>query len=136
MIDTQKLLRKAIFDAANPPKMNPDDEGDDFDPEEEFEAAEPCDENGNDSGDALDGDFKGHPFRGNAAVKVSREGGAAIHASRRAKHAELKGDKKAIKSAHKAAYFSHAAAAEVATTKKSKKYHQIMSKFHGERAGV
>lgn len=135
MISTEKLLRRAIFDATNTPEREVDDDGD-FDPEDEYEACTACEEDGSESGNTFDGDFKGHPFRGNQYEKSSRESGAAVHASRRAKHAEKNGDKKSQKSAHKSAYFSHSAAAEVAKTKKAVKYHKIMAKFHAGRAGV
>lgn len=84
----------------------------------------------------LDGDFKGHPFRGNGAVKVSRESGSAVGASKRAKRAERTGDAAAQKKAHKIAHHAHMAAAEEATTERSRKYHETMAKFHGGRAGV
>jgi hypothetical protein len=78
----------------------------------------------------------GHPFRGNQHVTQGEHGGVAVHSSMRAKHAELKGDKKAQKKAHKSAYHAHAAAAEDASSKKSRKYHKTMAKFHGSRAGL
>jgi hypothetical protein len=84
----------------------------------------------------LDGDFPGHPFRGNQHVTQGEHGGVAVRSSMRAKHAELKGDKQAQKKAHKSAYHAHAAAAEDAKSKKSRKYHKTMAKFHGSRVGL
>lgn len=105
-----------------------DEEGDDFDPEAEFDACPVEDA-------ALDGDFKGHPFRGNQHKKASQHSHSAVRASIGARRAEKDGDHKAAKSAHKSAHYSHLAAAE-STTGKARKYHRKMAKFHGGRAGV
>lgn len=109
-----------------------DDEGEDdgTDPEAEFEATPETDEH-----EVMDGDFPGHPFRGNQYRKASRESGAAVSSSIKAKAAEKRGDKKAAKSAHRGAYHAHMAAAEGATGK-AKHYHRTMAKFHGSRGGV
>jgi hypothetical protein len=84
----------------------------------------------------LDGDFKGHPFRGNQFAKGSASSGSAVKSSKQAKHAERKGDTKSIKKAHASAHYSHKAAVADASTKKAKTYHKKMAKFHGQRAGV
>lgn len=86
-------------------------------------------------GAVFDGDFKGHPFRGNQYKKASRESGTAVGSSMRAKHAEKHGDKKAQKKAHKAAYYANMAAAQDAKGK-AKSYHRKMAKFHAKRGGV
>jgi hypothetical protein len=104
------------------------EDDDDFDPEAEFDAC-PVED-----GD-LDGDFKGHPFRGNQHKKASSHSHAAVKASMSAKHAEKDGDTKGAKSSHKSAHYSHMAAAEGATGK-ARKYHRKMAKFHGGRAGM
>lgn len=112
------------------------DEDDDTDPEAEFEAAPDEEDDAKLDGMVLDGDFHGHPFRGNQYRKASRESGAAVSASIKAKRAETRGgDAKAQKSAHRGAHHAHMAAAEGATGK-AKNYHRKMAKFHGQRAGV
>lgn len=137
----QKVFQNGgVFDAAtcgaNDPDCDNDDDSsedgdDDFDAEAEWDAC-----SGDDDEDvAMDGDFKGHPFRGNQYKKASRESGAAVHASKRAKRAEKSGDKKALKSAHKTAAFAHKAAA-VDAKGKAKKYHNKMAKFHAKHAGM
>jgi hypothetical protein len=83
----------------------------------------------------LDGDFKGHPFRGNAHRKASHESSAAVGSSMRAKHAERKGDAKGATKAHASAHYSHKAAA-VSASGKAQKYHNKMAEFHGGRAGL
>lgn len=102
-----------------------DADEDDFDPEAEFEAAEDV---------TLDGDFTGHPFRGNQFKKTSESSHAAVRASQHARHAEKAGSKDG-KSAHRAAHYAHMAASEAATGK-AKEYHKTMAKFHGQRAGL
>lgn len=104
----------------------------DFDEADEWAAMPEADEDDV----ALDGDFKGHPFRGNQHRKASRSSGAAVGASIRAKGAERRGDKKAAKQAHRSAYHAHAAALHDASTKKAKSYHRKMAKFHARHSGV
>lgn len=106
---------------------------DDFDAEAEFDAC-PADDELLDSL-VLDGDFKGHPFRGSQYRKANQGSGSAVSSSMKAKHAEKHGDPKAQKKAHKTAYFSHMAAAEEAKGV-TRSYHRKMAKFHGGRAGV
>lgn len=103
---------------------------DDTDAEAEWEAT-PED----DADKVLDGDFTGHPFRGNQFAAGSHSSGAAVHASKKAKHAERHGDAKAQTRAHQSAHFSHKAAA-IGATGKAKKYHETMAKFHGKRSGA
>lgn len=83
----------------------------------------------------FDGDFVGHPFRGNQHLTADEHSKSAMHSSMRAKHAEKHGDEAAKKSSHKRAHHAHMAAAEGATGK-TKIYHETMAKFHGGRAGV
>lgn len=84
-------------------------------------------------GAVLDGDFRGHPFRGNQYKHTSQESGSAVHASMKAKHAELKGDKKTAKQAHKAAHYAHMAAS-IGAKGKAKGYHTKMANFHATKA--
>lgn len=105
---------------------------DDFDPEAEFDACPVVDQ---DEDATLDGDFKGHPFRGNQYKKASAHSHAAVKASISAKHAEKDGDAKGAKTAHKSAHYSHMAAAE-STSGKARRYHRKMAKFHGGKSGM
>lgn len=89
----------------------------------------------NESQIALDGDFKGHPFRGNQYKKASDHSRTAVRSSMSAKRAENNGNTKEAKKAHRSAYHSHMAAAESATGK-AKHYHRKMAKFHGGRSGM
>lgn len=98
----------------------------------EFDACPVVDE---DDGAVMDGDFRGHPFRGNQYKKASKQSHAAVSASISAKRAEKDGDHKAAKSAHKSAHYSHMAAMEGAKGS-ARRYHKTMAKFHGSRAGV
>lgn len=132
--DCAKSFREAIslLDAA---KGEPDADGEDFDPQAEFDAA-PESEDDDAQGDAvLDGDFKNHPFRGNQYKKAARASGAAVNASIRAKSAERRGDAKSSSKAHETAHHAHKAAL-VEATGKAKKYHKIMAAFHGGKAGL
>lgn len=118
-------------DAVNEPGDDGEDDG--TDAVAEFEAAP--DEDGG-AVAVMDGDFHGHPFRGNQYRKASKESGTAVGASIKAKRAETRGgDAKAQKSAHRGAHHAHMAAAEGATGK-ARSYHRKMAKFHGKRAGV
>lgn len=116
-------------DETEVPGEDPDEE--DFDEGAEWDATpeEEVEEQ------LLDGDFVGHPFRGNAHRSASHESGAAVGASMRAKHAERKGDAKASSKAHTSAHYSHKAAS-VSAKGAAKKYHAKMAKFHGSRGGV
>ncbi|NDY89711.1 putative barnase/colicin E5 family endoribonuclease [Ideonella livida] len=106
------------------------DPSDLFDPDDEWSAIPPEDA-------AFDGDFPGHPFRGNQYRKAASTSGSAVRASQRAKHAETKGhDAQAQKKSHRTAYHAHMAAASEADTPKAKAYHATMAKFHAKRAGV
>jgi hypothetical protein len=107
-----------------------------FDPDDEWENLPSL---GEDEQDAitLDGDFAGHPFRGNQHLKANQSSGAAVTASRRAKWHENSGNTKNAKRAHKAAYHAHSAALESDNiTNVSRNYHRVMAKFHAQRAGV
>lgn len=105
-----------------------------FDADTEWENT-PSDDADDDFEATMDGDFKGHPFRGNQYKKGSRQSGAAVHASKSAKRHEKSGDKKALKSAHKSAHYAHKAAA-IEAKGSSRKYHNKMARFHGKHGGV
>jgi len=107
-----------------------------FDAESEWEATPAVDEDGKECAATLDGDYKGHPFHGNQYRHSSRESGAAMHASGRAKHFEQKGDTKELAKAHKVAHLSHAAALMTSTTEKTRHYHKTMAEFHAKQAGM
>ncbi len=124
----------AVTDAIENRMLSEEDEVDEFDAEYEFDACEAKDPADN-TEKVMDGDFKGHPFRGNQFRKASAESGTAVQSSQHAKHAESKSDKKAAAKAHKTAHFAHMAAA-VNATGKAKKYHKTMAKFHGAKGGV
>jgi hypothetical protein len=103
-------------------------EEDDLDEGKEWDACPTEDED-----QTLDGDFQGHPFRGNQYKKSTVASGAAVHASIKAKHSETHEGSKNQKSAHRTAYHAHMAAANGATGK-AKRYHSKMATFHGARA--
>ncbi|PIQ55371.1 MAG: hypothetical protein COW02_03435 [Comamonadaceae bacterium CG12_big_fil_rev_8_21_14_0_65_59_15] len=116
-----------------------DQEAEDLDgytAENEWDATPEVDEDGNEKEAVLDGDFKGHPFRGNQFKKGGASSSSAVRASISAKHAERHGDARSTKKAHTTAHFAHKAAAAEATTKKAKTYHKKMAKFHGSQAGM
>lgn len=106
-----------------------------FNEADEWDATPDTDDDENELTAIMDGDFRGHPFRGNQFKHASHESGAAVRSSMRAKHAERKGDSKAASKAHASAHYSHRAAA-VSATGKAKSYHKKMAKFHGARSGV
>lgn len=107
-----------------------------LDAEAEWDSTPAVDEDGKECAVTLDGDYKGHPFHGNQHRHSSRESGAAMHASGRAKHFEQKGDTKELAKAHKVAHLSHAAALMTSTTEKTKHYHKTMAEFHAKQAGM
>ncbi len=129
--------QSSLFDSAKQEDEDEDDDEDDDDeddPDGEKEWANmPEDE---DEDKALDGDFRGHPFRGNQYRKASRSSGAAVSASSKAKKAEKHGSKSEQKKAHKAAYHAHASAASQVHSKGARKYHRKMAKLHGKKAGM
>lgn len=132
--DVEEAVLDAVSDEAAPPSLfdSVEPDGEEVDGDAEFDACPVVDE---DDGAVMDGDFKGHPFRGNQHKKASRQSHAAVSASISAKRAEKDGDHKGAKSAHKSAHYSHMAAME-GTTGQARKYHKTMAKFHGSRAGV
>lgn len=113
-----------------------DDRADGYTAEEEWEAMPEKEDEGRDPKAVFDGDFKGHPFRGNQFKSASRESGNAVRASQHAKHAAKKGSAKDVKTAHSAAYYAHKAAAHSTLGKKAKLYHRKMAKFHGKHSGL
>ena len=137
----QKVFQNGgVFDAVEVDKIkdpdcdNDNDTGDgedDFDADAEWDAC-----SGDDDEDvAMDGDFVGHPFRGNQYVSQGHASSSAVKATKAAKRAHNSGDKKAVKNAHKAAVYAHKAAA-VGAKGKAKKYHNKMAKFHAKHAGM
>jgi hypothetical protein len=112
-----------------------EDEGEDFDPQAEFDAAPELDDEDKEVEPVMDGDFKNHPFRGNQHKKAARASGTAVNASIRAKSTERRGDAKSASKAHETAHHAHKAAF-VEATGKAKKYHKVMAAFHGARAGL
>lgn len=83
----------------------------------------------------LDGDFAGHPFRGNQHVKAGINSRSAVHSSKNAKRAENRGTKRAAKKAHRSAHYAHKAALSTASGA-AKHYHRKMARFHGRRSGL
>lgn len=104
------------------------DDEDDTDPAAEFDAI-PADDPAQ---VVLDGDFPGHPFRGNQYAKANAESGAAVRASIRAKHHEVKGNSKEARRAHQSAALTHKAAV-IHAKGKAKGYHKKMAAFHEKR---
>ena len=110
---------------------------DDFDPEDEWKAMPVLDV----EAVALDGDFPGHPFRGNQYLKIPRSA-KAVHASMRAKYHEThKASDAKMRYHHSAAHSHHASALQAfkeindhsEAFERSKRYHTIMARFHKER---
>lgn len=112
-----------------------EEEGEDFDPQAEFDSAPELDDEDNEVEPVMDGDFRGHPFRGNQHKKAGRASGAAVNASIRAKTTDRRGDAKSASKAHETAHHAHKAAF-VEATGKAKKYHKVMAAFHGTKAGL
>lgn len=121
----------ATLDSATP-------EGGDFDPEDEWKAMPVIDV----EAVALDGDFPGHPFRGNQYLRVPRSR-KAVHASMRAKYHEThKASDAKMRYHHSAAHNHHTNALQAfkeindhpEAFDRSKRYHTIMARFHKERA--
>jgi hypothetical protein len=111
-------------------------DADDFDVASEWLVTPEMSEAGGDLNQSvLDGDFRGHPFRGNQYKAGSHESRGAVHASMRAKHAERKKGNKNSRKAHHVAHFAHRAAA-ITASGATRRYHTKMAKFHGQRAGV
>lgn len=104
---------------------------DDFDEDAEWDTTPTDDEDEA----TMDGDFKGHPFRGNQYKKNSHASSAAVKSTKIAKRAEKDGNAKALKIAHKSAHYAHKAAATGAIGS-TKKYHNKMARFHGKHGGV
>lgn len=104
------------------------DDGD-FDVEAEWDACK------DDDDIAMDGDFVGHPFRGNQYKKSSHASSAAVHASKSAKRAEKSGNKVELKKAHATAAYAHKSAS-IGATGKAKKYHNKMARFHAKHGGI
>ena len=83
----------------------------------------------------MDGDFIGHPFRGNQYKQASRQSGAAVAASQHAKTTEKRGDKHALKLAHQSAHYAHKAAS-IHAQGQARKYHHKMARLHAKHAGL
>lgn len=109
-----------------------DADDDDFDEDAEWEAT-PDDE---DEEPALDGDFAGHPFRGNQYRKGSRTSGTAVAASIHAKKVAKAGSERDVRRVHRMAHHSHVAASLAVTTRTARRYHRKMARLHAKHAGV
>lgn len=109
-----------------------EDEGEDFNEDAEWEAT-PEDE---DEEAALDGDFKGHPFRGNQYRKGSRTSGTAVSASIHAKKVARGGSAREVRNAHRIAHHTHVAASLAVTTRNAGRYHRKMARLHAKHAGI
>jgi len=83
--------------------------------------------------EVLDGDFPGHPFRGNQHVKAAGASRRAGSMSRRAHKVNGKGGDKAQHRAHQLAADAHHKAAGSAKGKTAK-FHKTMARFHASRA--
>jgi hypothetical protein len=83
----------------------------------------------------LDGDFAGHPFRGNQHRRAKLQTHHAARASREAKRADRRaaGHDRVLQYAHSSAAHAHKQAAKDATGK-TKSYHAKMAAFHAKRA--
>ena len=83
----------------------------------------------------LDGDFAGHPFRGNQHRRAKMQTHHAARASREAKRADRRaaGHDRVLQYAHSSAAHAHKQAAKGATGK-TKAYHARMAAFHAKRA--
>jgi hypothetical protein len=108
-----------------------DEHADGYTAEEEWAAMPEQEEEGRDPKSIFDGDFKGHPFRGNQYKSASRESGNAVRASQHAKRAAKKGSAKEIKKAHAAAHYAHKAASH-STCKKARYLAAICTLFGGD----
>ncbi|TDR30693.1 hypothetical protein [Hydromonas duriensis] len=129
----QAELASARFDEA----LDDEEEEwiDEHDEQDEFDAQAEWDAMAGDDEATMDGDFVGHPFRGNQYKRASRQSGAAVSASQHAKRHAKTGDAKALKVAHRVAHYAHKAAA-IGATGQAKKYHNKMARFHGKHGGV
>lgn len=104
---------------------------DDFDPAAEWDAMPALD----DDAVALDGDFKGHPFRGNQYRRQNRRSSTAVRYSMRAKfHEGRNADDEDMQHRHGIARHAHEMAARSSTESTSaRRYHLRMARFHKER---
>lgn len=124
-------MKRAYPEIDNPPAYDSADTDDvEFDADAEWEAMPE-----EDAEATLDGDFKGHPFRGNQYRRGSRTSGTAVSASIYAKRMSRSGSASEIRNAHRIAHHSHAAAA-LATTGGSRRYHRSMARLHAKHGGV
>jgi hypothetical protein len=124
----------AVLDAADG-ESDAADDGEEFDEDAEWEAT-PDDEEEQDEQPALDGDFAGHPFRGNQHRKGSRTSGTAVSASIHAKRVSRGGSEREVRTAHRIAHHSHVAASLAVTTGNARRYHRKMARLHAKHAGV
>lgn len=126
---------QAVLDSAGAAGDGDDEGEDDFDENDEWDAVPETDEDGEEVDAIMDGDFKGHPFRGNQHKKAGYSSHLAVKSSVNAKRAERTGGAAEAAKAHQDAHDIHRAAAVYAKGK-TKKYHKKMAKFHGARAGM
>lgn len=85
---------------------------------------------------AFDGDFAGHPFRGNQYRKGSRTSGTAVSATIHAKKMSRAGSPREVLNAHRIAHHSHVAASLAVTTGAARRYHLKMARLHGKHGGL
>jgi hypothetical protein len=126
--EAQAELATASFDEVGD-DWDGDEDDDDFDAQAEWQAMPSDDEA------TMDGDFVGHPFRGNQYKRASRQSGAAVSASQQAKRHAKTGDKKALSVAHRVAHYAHKAAA-IGASGQAKKYHNKMARLHAKHSGL
>ncbi|MFM6986613.1 MAG: hypothetical protein ACKOXG_10850 [Arenimonas sp.] len=95
----------------------------------------PCDIGDDDDVLVLDGDFPGHPFRGNQFKRARMDSHHAGRASREARRADrtAKGHDRVLNYVHNAAAHAHKRAAKGAKGK-ALAYHSKMATFHAKRA--
>jgi hypothetical protein len=131
--EAQAELAAASFDEVEAEADAEEDwleDGDDaFDEEVEWQAMPSDDEA------TMDGDFVGHPFRGNQYKRASHQSSAAVSASQQAKRHAKTGDKKALSVAHRVAHYAHKAAA-LGASGQAKKYHHKMARLHAKHGGL
>lgn len=124
-------FRDALAKLGAAPELDSADD-EDFDEDAEWEATPEED----DEAVALDGDFTGHPFRGNQHRKGSRTSGTAVAASIHAKKVSRAGGAREVRTVHRIAHHSHLAASLAVTTRAARHYHRKMARLHAKHAGV
>lgn len=128
---TSILLPVLAAQARRAVTLDSTDPEDDFDPAAEWAAMPVLD----DDAVALDGDFKGHPFRGNQYRRQNRRSSTAVRYSMRAKFNEVRNaDDEDMAHRHGIAHHALELAARTANDDTSaRNYHLRMARFHKER---